>query len=225
MKTLYVICEGPTEQRFVDQVLAPHLFENGFTHVPTIRVEFSRRKSLIFRDGVRKYAPVRRTLLNIMKERPQKDVFFTTMLHLYGLPRDFPGKAALKRNPVNPYPFVKALEKHFAKDIDDKRFIPHLQLHEYETVLFADPSAFAFAFDDCGDAVAGLKKVAASFKNIEHINDGRATAPSKRIVQLLPEYEHRKTDAGVDIAEFIGLVMMRKKCRHFDEWVTKLEEL
>jgi hypothetical protein len=225
VKTLYVICEGQTEQRFVDQVLAPHLFGHGFIYVPTIRVEFSRHRRLIFRGGVRKYAPVRRTLINIMKDRPQADVFFTTMLDLYALPGEFPGKKGRKRNPNDPYPFVRALEAAFATDFGDRRFVPHLQLHEFETLLFADPEAFAISFDNCNGAIAGLKEVASSFPSIEHINDGKTTAPSKRIINLLPEYEHRKTDAGPDIAEVIGLQSMRLKCPHFDHWISSLEKL
>src|SRR5262249_40647879 len=145
----------------------------------------------IFRGGVRKDPPIKRTLNNIMKQRPQNDVFFTTMLDLFGLPSDFPGKKSHKRNPNNPYPFVRALEREFGKDIGHYRFVPHLQLHEYETLLFTDPDAFAFSFDDCGDAIASLKEIANSFESIEHINDGKKTAPSKRIIQVLPEYEHR----------------------------------
>src|SRR5262249_26641883 len=138
---------------------------------------------------------------------------------------DFPGKKSHKRNPNNPYPFVRALEREFGKDIGHYRFVPHLQLHEYETLLFTDPDAFAFSFDDCGDAIASLKEIANSFESIEHINDGKKTAPSKRIIQVLPEYEHRKTDAGPDIAEYIGLQQMRKKCTHFDSWIDRLERL
>lgn len=147
------------------------------------------------------------------------------MIDLYALPSDFPGKAGHKRNPSNLYPYVRALEREFAKDIGDRRFVPHLQLHEYETLLFADPEAFTVSFDDCDDAIEKLKGIARSFPSIEHINDGKTTAPSKRIIAVLPDYEHRKTDAGLDIAEYIGLQQLRAKCRHFDEWIGKLEKL
>jgi hypothetical protein len=39
---------------------------------------------------------------------------------------------------ANPTAYVLALEKAFEGDIDHFRFIPYLQLHEYETILFAD---------------------------------------------------------------------------------------
>ena len=55
--------------------------------------------------------------------------------------------------------------------------------------------------------------------------DGKTTAPSKRIIALLPEYEARKADAGPDIAEFITLPILRQQCPHFDAWLSKLEGL
>lgn len=103
--------------------------------------------------------------------------------------------------------------------------MPHLQLHEYETLLFADPDALALSFEDRAAAIAGPKPVAASFRSIEHINDGKTTAPSKRIISLLPEYEFRKADAGPDIAEVIGLPRMRQRCPHSDKWIDRLENL
>ena len=91
--------------------------------------------------------------------------------------------------------------------------MPHLQLHEYETLLYADPDAFAISFDDCNEAIAGLKGIVAEFQDIERINDGELTAPSKRIIGLLEAYEGMKPTAGPDIAEYIGLDVLRRRCR------------
>jgi hypothetical protein len=225
VKTLYVFCEGPTEQRFCGEVLAPHLLTCGFLHVPTVLVEFSRRKGVINRGGVKSYTPLRRDIVNKMRQRPEKDVFFTTMLDLYGLPRTFPGKKGLVRNPANPTPYVEALEAEFARDIGHRRFVPHIQLHEYETLLFADPEAFQISFENCQQAITGLKAIVASYPTIEHINDGKTAAPSKQIVALLPEYEALKSVAGPDIAVVIGLPVLRQQCPQFDTWVGRLEAL
>jgi hypothetical protein len=97
------------------------------------------------------------------------------------------------------------------------------QLHEYETMLFADPEAFAISFVHCEEEIRLLKEIAASAPSIEHIDDGRDTAPSKRIIAILPEYGGRKSTAGPDIAEFIGVANIRKACPHFDRWLTRLE--
>lgn len=201
----HVFCEGRTEHGFCAQILAPHLADFGFLHVPPIQVAFSRKRGVIRRGGIRTYKPMRDDIVNTIKSRAGQDVFFTTMIDLYGLPRNFPGKAQHRRNAANPAPYVRALETAFSRDIRNRRFIPHLQLHEYETLLFANPQAFALAFEDCQDAIAALIAIADSFRTIEHINDGKTTAPSKRIIDVLPAYEGRKASAGPDIAEWIGM--------------------
>jgi hypothetical protein len=147
------------------------------------------------------------------------------MFDLYGLPSDFPGKNSYTRNPADPTPYVEALENSFGSDIGCPQFVPYLQLHEYETLLFTDPRAFEIAFEDCQSEIVELNNVASSAPSIEHIDDGKETAPSKRIISIIPEYEGRKVSAGPDIAEYIGLPAVRSKCPHFDSWLTRLEEL
>lgn len=130
----------------------------------------------------------------------------------------------MRRDPSDPTPFTRTLEEAFGTDIADRRFLPHLQLHEYETMLFVDPDAFALVFEKCDDEIAALKAIAAAHPTIEHINDGRATAPSKRIIQAIPQYEHRKASAGPDLASYIGLPKIRAACPHFDAWLGRLED-
>jgi hypothetical protein len=225
MKSLYVFCEGRTERGFVASVLAPHLYGFGFLHIPPVLVAHSRHHGMVARGGIRSYAPLKRDIEATLKSRRQTDVYFTTMIDLFRLPQDFPGKSGLVRNPSNPMPYVQALEAAFASDIADCRFVPYLQLHEYETLLYADPDAFQISFTDCAKAIEDLKAIAASVTSIELINDGDQTAPSKRIINVLPEYDQRKADAGPEIAEYIGLPTLRQKCPHFDAWITKLENL
>jgi hypothetical protein len=178
------------------------------------------KRKYIGEKGVRKF------ICNTIKGREGRNVFFTTFFDVYALPVDFPGKAANVRNPANPTPYVVALENAFRTDINYVRFIPYLQLHEYETILFADPNAFAIAFENCTAAIHQLMEIAESVHHhIELINDGKTTAPSKRIIDLLPEYRGRKSTAGPDIAEYIGVPAIRAKCPHFDTWLKQLEEL
>ena len=176
---------------------------------------------------------MRREIVNTLKSRYKQDAFVTTMIDLYALPSDFPGRTTHQRNANNPTPYAEALEEAFGNDIAEafgndiarSRFIPYLQLHEYETMLFADPDAFRIAFDRCDRAIEQLKIITGLFPTIEHIDDGRMTAPSKRIIDVIPGYEGRKTSAGPDIAEYIGLAVIREKCPHFHAWLTRLEGL
>ena len=147
------------------------------------------------------------------------------MIDLYALPPDFPEIRQHLRNPHDPYPYVAALERAFGKDIDDCRFVPYIQLHEFETLLFTDPEAFESQFESCSYVVDGMKAIIRQFPSIEHIDDGTASAPSKRIIQLLPEFEFRKPLAGPAIAEEIGLPKLRVACPHFDQWINTLQHL
>jgi hypothetical protein len=224
VRELYVFCEGQTEQGFCKQVLERHLLQFD-CFIRTILVAHSRRHRIVHRGGIGKYETLRSDIRNTIKSRKQNQgVYFTTMIDLYDLPGDFPGKADRVRNAQNPRPYCEAVEQAFGADIADDRFLPNLQLHEYETLLYSDPDAFAFSFDDCDRAIAGLKKIAAEFHDIERINDSELTAPSKRIIGLLDAYEGMKPTAGPDIAEYIGLAKLRDRCPHFSDWVDRLEK-
>ncbi len=168
---------------------------------------------------------MRRGILDGLKGRRQRQLVCTTLIDLYGLPKDFPGKKAHRRNPKDPIPYVTALERAFGDSIGDPRFVPYLQLHEYETILFADPESFRGVFDHCDRAIDELKRIAGSYPTIEHINDAQTTAPSKRIIDLIPEYRGRKVTEGPRIAAKIGLPTIRAKCPHFDAWLPRLELL
>jgi hypothetical protein len=223
VRQLNVFCEGQTEQGFCAQVLRPHLFPSGDGIVHTLAVGEKDHRHLYGIGTKTKYQRVQKFILNTIKGRHGKNVYFTTLFDLYALPDDFPGKADNNRNPANPTPYVLALQQAFELDINDHHFVAHLQLHEYETMLFAEPSAFAIAFENCGHEIEMLTAVAASEPSIEYIDDGRDTAPSKRITDILPEYGGRKSIVGPDIAEYIGVAKIRAACPHLDRWLVRLE--
>ncbi len=225
MRQLIVFCEGQTEHGFCVQVLRPHLFPPGTGIVHTLPVGEKDHHHLYGLGRRTRYERVRKFILNTIHQRERKNVYFTTLFDLYTLPPDFPGKADRVRNAVDPTPYVLALEQAFEQNINCHHFIPHLQLHEYETMLLADPEAFAIAFEKCEEEVEQLKALAASVPSIEHIDDGRDTALSKRIRDILPEYEGRKATAGPDIAEYIGVAKIRAACPHFDWWLQRLEAI
>ena len=147
------------------------------------------------------------------------------MIDLYALPNEFPGAEDALKLKVDPYKWVEKLEANWRDLTNDRRFLPFIALHEYETYLFTDVTQFKFFFDDAESKVAALKSVADGVKNPEWINDGQHTAPSKRIIKEFPEYESAKTTFGPQIAESIGLEAIRKQCPHFENWLSRLEVL
>jgi hypothetical protein len=62
-------------------------------------------------------------------------------------------------------------------------------------------------------------------KRPEEINESPQTAPSKRIIKYLPDYEGQKAQVGPMVAEEIGLTALRHNCPHFNDWITKLENI
>ncbi|MFL6290747.1 MAG: DUF4276 family protein [Thermoanaerobaculia bacterium] len=120
---------------------------------------------------------------------------------------------------------VQALEGAFANDISDDRFVPYIQLHEYEAYLFSDPTWFGYFYDRHDKQIAALKAIADSYATPELIDDGQDSAPSKRIIAEIPDYEDAKSAVGPQVAELIGLNVIRDRCPHFAAWLARLEKL
>ncbi|MXZ23155.1 MAG: DUF4276 family protein [Caldilineaceae bacterium SB0665_bin_25] len=219
---LNFIVEGQTEETFVNQVLKPHLGQLSVG--VSVRVVTTRKKrGAKYRGGLSTYAKAKRDITLWTKQDRNPDVRFTTMFDLYGLPTDFPGYAAAVQN--DPFQRVEALEGTLARDISDARFIPYIQLHEFEALILSGPRQLSSQFDNCDEGIATLETIVSRFKSPEHVNDGTDTAPSKRIIREIPEYEGRKASAGPIVTERIGLFTLRSKCSHFAAWLDKLESL
>lgn len=224
MARLYLWAEGHTEQTFADVLLKPHLANLGL-YLSVILIQHSRKKGKIHRGGGRKYLAMKNGILNLLKQEKTHDVFFTTLIDLYAIPSEFPGLQEAERLRQVPLKRVEFLESAFGSDVGDRRFIPHIQLHEYEAFLFVDASQLGSFFPNVAKQIARLAAVAASYSTPELIDDGPQTAPSKRIIAEIPDYEHLKTVVGPQVAAAIGLAAIRGKCPHFAAWLSRLESL
>ncbi|HET7232569.1 MAG TPA: DUF4276 family protein [Longimicrobium sp.] len=222
---LHVLVEGETEERFVRRVLAPHLgaFE---VFADARQVETSRRRHRVYRGGVISYEHVLRDLQRWMKEDGGGGTWFSTMLDLYALPGDFPGFAEAARAP-DPYVRAERLETAFANAVAHRPFVPYVQLHEFEALLLAEPQHLDWYFvePDEQKAIQRLITLVAGWDSPELIDDGRETAPSKRIIAELPGYANLKATVGTGVVEKIGLPRLRERCPHFGRWVDRLERL
>ncbi|WP_353930118.1 DUF4276 family protein [Okeanomitos corallinicola TIOX110] len=225
MIRLYLFAEGQTEQTFADNILTPHLARYNVFLEKIILIAHARRKGKVHRGGGRKYEPMRDDILRFIKQEKGANVFFTTMIDLYAIAPEFPGLNESEKLRQNPIQRVEFLEKAFADDIDDRRFVPYIQFHEYEAYLFADPNCFNKHYGNCSEKVKILKNIVDSYETPELINDGIETAPSKRIISQFPTYEKGKVADGSQLAELIGLETIRNKCPHFNSWLLQLESL
>lgn len=206
MKEVLISVEGDTEAAFVRYLLSPYLQKHNI---------YVYSNSL---NGIKPYSQIKHRITKLLRSSHLAAV--TTMYDLYGLPRSFPGYDTLPTG--NGYTKVRHLEQEFEHDINDSRFKAYLQLHEFEALLFTDPDQIAASFPN-SKAEPALRKIRTAFASPEDINDDVISAPSKRIVQVIPRY--KKVNNGILIAQKIGLPRMRAECRHFDDWVAWLESL
>lgn len=221
MTEVIFIVEGVTEEGFVKEVLSPHLLPLELRVWPLLTG--TRRMRRRQRGGHRgTYCVIRDDIIRTLKQHGRRGARVTTMLDLYALPDDFPGHTTSAGTP-DPYKRVAAIEDAMAVDIADHRFVPYIQLHEFEALLFAEPGKIAGEYPDSADGVGELEAEVARFPGPEWVNDDPATAPSKRVKKNVPRYD--KVRSGPRIAASIGLPRLRAECPHFGGWLSRLEGL
>ena len=215
-----LVVEGLTEESFAKDVLSEVLWPRQVYLIPVLLGVPGQK------GGRTNYARVKKDILLHLKQ--DRTAYCSTMLDFYGLGKGFPG------TPVPPdlsnIDKVTHLEQAIKADIcelipdlrPDVRFLPYLQLHEYEGLLFSDPPAFASAINQPYLAQT-FQQVRDSFPTPEDINDDPNAAPSKRVVQAYRSY--RKVLHGTIAARGIGIEAMRRECPHFREWLRQLEAL
>jgi hypothetical protein len=220
MIRLNVVAEGQTEETFVNDVLAPHLAR--FDVITSVHCVTTRKHAhKIHRGGCVAYSHLKKDITIWTRQDRDRNCRFTTMIDLYRLPKDFPEFAAANR--LRPFVRrVEALENAFATDIEDHRFIPYIQLHEFETMLFADLDKLKEQFPGASTQIDTLN---ASVVDVppEDVNDGASTAPSRRLTQAIPSYAGLKSSAGPLVAAAIGIEKIASLCPHFARWLKMLE--
>jgi hypothetical protein len=122
---------------------------------------------------------------------------------------------------------MDALEHSMLQSIDSQfqhRFIPYLQLHEFEGLLFNDIEVIKSQIPP-GDLVGmeELEKTFADHNNPEMINNNKSTSPSHRLQRIIRGYN--KIVYGDILSETIGLERIRAKSPRFNNWITRLETL
>lgn len=220
---LLVIAEGDSEREFVSGVLAPHLDTFGLT------VDAEKIRKPGEKGGFTSYARLRdHVRARLLGDR---GLTVTTMIDLYGPLRrgGFPGfeDAPATNNPILR---VCHLEEAFRQDIvsrvgDERRFIPYLQLHEFEALVLAEPEKLDWIYmeDAHARAIAELRRLVDGYESPELIDEGAETAPSKRIERVIPEYDKRA--AASEVVGRIGIAKLKVRCPHFGQWVNRLERL
>ena len=220
---LLLTVEGQTEQTFAVGILQPHLAAyNVFVSNPRLTGTRKRRKKRIPQGGMNKFQHPLEDIRKWMKEDQAPDARFSMMVDLYSLPTDFPGydnAMAL----TDPYRQAYVLEKALAKELGDPRFIPYVQVHEFEALVLSKPEVFGDLFENAQRKVDALKVECSAFNSPELIDHGMDTHPKARIKKHFRDYDENVD--GPELAKIIGLAAIREKCPHFDQWLKILERL
>ena len=216
-RRLHLLVEGTTERLIVDNVIQPYLESMGWLVNKSILVTKRPASGPAYRGGVTTWGKLRRDIVRLLCDS-SLDVL-TTVIDYYGLPSDTPGMAT--RLPGDAMRRVCHVEQALAAAIDDRRFLPHLTLHESETWVFAAANELGDLYEDANLA-SRLRADAAAAGGPELVNDGPDSAPSKRLAQYCPGYE--KTIAGPLVIEELGLPALRRQCPHLDRWLTRLDQ-
>lgn len=226
MARLLIHVEGETEETFVNEILAPHLYSRGYIKVGARLLGNARQRDR--RGGIRGWNAVRDDILNHLKEDP--GCFATTMVDYYALPKTgekaWPGREAAGKLP---FPQKAAtVQDALLADIcgkmgggfNPKRFVPYVMMHEFEGLLFSDCSRFGHGIGR-PELIPQFQAIRDAFGTPEEIDDSPVTAPSKRVKALVPGYE--KPLFGVLAVLEIGLEAIRAECPHFRTWLGRLE--
>lgn len=217
MKRIIIICEGETEKEFCNTVLTPYFAKKDvFIQPPLIK------KSM---GGIVKWPELKKQItLHLTND---STAYVTTLIDYYGLynKHNFPLWNEAESEP-NKNKRMEILECGMYESIDGSlrfRFIPYIQLHEFEGLLFSDIDVFSeqipknelIGYDELTNTIE-------QFENPEMINDNRETSPSHRLKRIIMGYN--KIVYGNILAEAIGLEKIKSKSPRFNDWINKLEE-
>lgn len=222
---IYIVVEGQTEQTFVRDILAPYMGQWGI-------YLYSR---LIGKPGHKggniRFDRAKVDIINFLKQR--SDTYISTMFDYFRIHNEWPGREIIRREIESKKSLtveqkakiiedatMNEISKVFPNHNCTERFIPYIQMHEFEALLFSDAEILA---QKAGIDLPKIQAILNQYNNPEEINDNPVKAPSKQLETLNINY--RKIAFGTEISNAIGLPNIRAKCSHFSNWLNKFETL
>lgn len=218
MKRVIIICEGETEKEFCTTILAPYFSKQQiYLHSPLIK------KSM---GGIVKWKDLKKQIENHLKN--DADAFVTTLIDYYGLYEkyEFPNWNIAESEP-DKNKRMDILENGMSENISEEiryRFLPYIQLHEFEGLLFNEEKYFHEQIP--AKELVGteeLSEIFRSYENPEMINNKKETSPSHRLERIILGYN--KIVYGNILAEAIGLEKIKSKSPRFNNWIKNIEKI
>ncbi|MFW6046848.1 MAG: DUF4276 family protein [Candidatus Woesearchaeota archaeon] len=211
MAQVFLIVEGPSEEKFYKEIFADYFNPNHFfevTIIPNKKNAYSRQK----KGGSVSYDKTLQSIKRFLSEASHCD-YVILILDYYGLHETF----------LEGYTGTDELEhktnyiiERLKYEVNNPRFRFFLQVHEFEAFLFSDVQKIADHFQK-SDLESYFKAILDSFdNNPELINNSKETAPSQRIYNQIPNFG--KILDGNSIARKIGIQKIRDQCPRFNSF-------
>lgn len=211
MPRLIFIVEGDSEQRFINEHLVGYLtlkFPTVSMHAQKITT--NRKKNV--KGGNVNYELLKN---EIRRTYSQGDVLITTFMDFFRLPTDYPGYSQDVKQISQ---IENAIRVDCSSIIPPTSFLPYIQKHEFEALLFANSAGFSKVVDS--EEMKQIHNVLKKFSTPEDINGSPETAPSKRLQSI---YKYKKVADSALVMKDVDIDTLRKRCPRFDVWVGRLE--
>ena len=222
---IFIVVEGQTEQTFVRDVLAPQMAHKGIFLHPALIGKPGHK------GGDIRFDKAKIDIGNFLKQR--NDTYISTMFDYFRIDSEWPGRVEVQRQLQSGMTLTAShkaeileaatrqeIVKAFPGCNAENRFVPYIDMHEFEALLFSDADILA---EKSGIDLSLIREIIEAYDNPEEINDDPANAPGKRLESLKNGY--RKVAMGKTISEAIGIQAIRRQCPHFNDWLAKLELL
>ncbi|RDU61947.1 DUF4276 family protein [Helicobacter sp. MIT 14-3879] len=217
----YVICEGQSEEKFINETLGPYFHNHLNIYLIPLTIPTSKRN----KGGALSYDRVVNFIVKKLKE--DSEAFMTTMFDYYGLDDEF-----LKENKAitDIYEYIEKIQKDFDDAIKQKchtnKFFSYIQPHEFESLLFSDITKIIKADAEWDEKlICELEDIIKEYDNPELINNSKETSTSHRLKKIFSSPSYKKVLHGSKIAKEIGIDNIRSKCQHFNKWCEKIHNL
>jgi hypothetical protein len=214
---MHVLLEGQTESELFERLFRPYWEGVGWLVTSSVVVTKRLLGGAAMRGGVARWAKLKQEIDRLLGDS-HFDVV-TTIIDYYGLPVDSPGMGDRPTCGTS-RERVEHVEAALASHFSDRRFVPHLSLHESETWVFAARVQLA-ALAGSGALHRRMEADVNQAGGPEGVNDGPNTAPAKRIASFWPAYS--KTSDGPRAVAELGLSALRAQCPHLDAWLASLD--
>lgn len=209
---LAISVEGPTEYEFCRHLIRPHLQAYDVWAEPKIVMT---KRNIAGPNAKGGAVTLDRVVAEVMPLLHSFD-YVTTLYDYYGFRGRMPDESA-----------DALCQRMAARLAHPRHFIPYVQVHEFEALLFSSPETVG-GFLDCPSVTKVMIEALAACGNAEQVNDSPATAPSKRMEKAFADHCGQRYDKkfhGPLLLMEMGLPVIRAACPRFNGWLTRLEQL